>query len=351
MFIDGQPFVNFNMHQGSKMIISIKRLIQLIIISVLLSVSLITPIHLASASENEITQLPNIQEGLLFNQKQMQDHDLSRVQIPFTANEGQIKNESVKFFAKTFGGTVFVTKEGELVYSLPKIDEQPIDKVEDKQFKYTKKEKSLPKITKGWSLKERFVGALSVSPHGIDASQAKVNYFISNDKSNWRSNITTYNTVTLGEIYPGINLDLRATGNNVEKVFILSPGAEVDLIKIKLEGADYLNVNARGELEVGTGLGVVCFSNPAAYQEKDGKREYIQVSYQTEKKSYGFKLGDYDQTCPLIIDPLLASTFIGGSISDLISSLTIDDTGDIYVVGCTSSDNYPVTTGALLSTG
>lgn len=283
MFKNGQPFVNFNMHQGSNIIIAVNRLIQLIIISVLLSVSLMTPIHLALASENEITQLPNIQEGLLFKQQQIQDYDLLRVQIPFTANEGQIKNKSVKFFAKTFGGTVFVTKKGELIYSLLKIDEKPIDKVEDKQFKYTKKEKSLPKITKGWSLKEQFIGTLNVSPHGIDASRARVNYFIGNDKSNWRNNIATYNTLTLGEIYPGINLDLRATGNNVEKVFTLSPGAEVDLIKIKLEGADYLNVNVRGELEVGTGLGVVCFSNPVAYQEKEGKREYIQVSYQTEK--------------------------------------------------------------------
>ncbi len=40
------------------------------------------------------------------------------LQMPFIANNGQV-DEQVTFYAKTFGGTVFVTKEGEIVYSLP----------------------------------------------------------------------------------------------------------------------------------------------------------------------------------------------------------------------------------------
>ncbi|HJW85922.1 MAG TPA: hypothetical protein VJ440_04740 [Candidatus Brocadiaceae bacterium] len=40
------------------------------------------------------------------------------LQMPFIANNGQVDGQ-VQFCAKTFGGTVFVTKEGEIVYSLP----------------------------------------------------------------------------------------------------------------------------------------------------------------------------------------------------------------------------------------
>ena len=40
------------------------------------------------------------------------------LQMPFIANNGQV-DEQVRFYAKTFGGTVFVTKAGEIVYSLP----------------------------------------------------------------------------------------------------------------------------------------------------------------------------------------------------------------------------------------
>ena len=42
----------------------------------------------------------------------------AKLQMPFIANNGQT-NERVKFYANTFGGTVFVTKDGEIVYSLP----------------------------------------------------------------------------------------------------------------------------------------------------------------------------------------------------------------------------------------
>ena len=40
------------------------------------------------------------------------------LQMPFIANNGQL-DEQVRFYAKTFGGTVFVTKDGEIVYALP----------------------------------------------------------------------------------------------------------------------------------------------------------------------------------------------------------------------------------------
>ncbi len=43
---------------------------------------------------------------------------MQTLQMPFIANEGQV-DEQVAFYAKTFGGTVFVTKNGEIVYSLP----------------------------------------------------------------------------------------------------------------------------------------------------------------------------------------------------------------------------------------
>src|SRR3990172_4807814 len=40
--------------------------------------------------------------------------------MPFIANEGQV-DERVAFYSKTFGGTVFVTKDGDIVYSLPMV--------------------------------------------------------------------------------------------------------------------------------------------------------------------------------------------------------------------------------------
>ena len=41
------------------------------------------------------------------------------LRMPFIANNGQV-DERVSFYARTFGGTAFVTKDGEIVYALPK---------------------------------------------------------------------------------------------------------------------------------------------------------------------------------------------------------------------------------------
>ncbi len=59
---------------------------------------------------------------------------------------------------------------------------------------------------------------------------------------------------------------------------------------MKVEGANSLSINDKGELEVQTGLGVVSFSKPLAYQEKNGKRETVQVAYHLDTDTYGFTI-------------------------------------------------------------
>ena len=42
---------------------------------------------------------------------------LAGVRVPFLANEGQV-DARVAYYAPTFAGTVFVTRQGEMVYAL-----------------------------------------------------------------------------------------------------------------------------------------------------------------------------------------------------------------------------------------
>jgi len=251
------------------------------------------------------------------------------LQIPFIENKGQIKGESVSYYAKTFGGTVFVTKDGKLVYSLPKFEE---------------KEK-----VKGWVIKEGLVGASISNVKGEEEAVTKVSYFKGKDPSKWERNISTYNLVSLGEVYKGIGLKVKAYGKNVEKLFYIKAGANPESIKIKIEGAKSLRVNEAGELEVETGLGVIKFTKPSAYQEINGKRVEVVAAYtllSNPQYVYGFKVGSYDKKETLIIDPLLASTFIGGSSWDYGRSIALDGGGNVYITGETDSSNYPTTSGA-----
>ena len=58
-----------------------------------------------------------------------------KICLPFITNEGQIldNDNNVRFYANTFGGTVYVTKTGEIVYSLPKLEKKERNEVKCKQ--------------------------------------------------------------------------------------------------------------------------------------------------------------------------------------------------------------------------
>ena len=260
-----------------------------------------------------------------------------KLQIPFIENKGQIEDKNVKYYAKTFGGTVFITKDRQIVYSLPKYEA-----------------KGEGQKVKGWVIKENLVGASLPVPlgrqtgisnvKGENKAITKVNYFKGKDPSNWQKNIPTYNLISFGEIYKGIELKLKAYGKNIEKLFYIKAGANPENIKLKIKGAKSLNVNKNGELEVETGLGVVKFTKPVAYQgHAQAGKKYVEVAYVIKGNEYSFKVKDYDRTKKLIIDPLLASTYLGGNGCDEIHSIAIDSSGNVYVAGYTHSSDFPVT--------
>jgi hypothetical protein len=245
---------------------------------------------------------------------------LVKVQIPFIANQGQSDKE-VKFYARTFAGTVFVTETGELVYSFPKLKDK--------------------KRVAGTTLKEELVGGKVMEVKGESQAVTKLSYFKGNDRSKWQSNIPSYDVVSLGEVYEGIEVKLKAYGNNVEKLFYVKPGATPETIKIKLSGGKELRVNESGELEVETEQGPIRFSKPVAFQEGGGKKEFVEAAYVVRDNEYAFKVDDYDRTRELVIDPTLAATFLGGSDGDFATALALDSLGNVYVAGRTESSDFP----------
>ena len=273
---------------------------------------------------------------------------LSQISIPFIENQGQI-DPSVKFYANTFAGQVYVTNNGEIIYTLSKTDNENFSSQEQKMISETKTLYPTTKNLqlKGWVIKEKVQGPKGLSPKGVDKAKTSVNYFIGNKKENWRSNIPSYQNVSLGQIYDGIELLLKANGNNVEKFFIIDPGADVSMIKMSLEDVNSIKVNGKGELEAETEHGTVNFSKPYAYQEIAGKRIEVAAAFyplqeSTSKLSYGFKVAYYDKDYPLVIDPYLVySTYLGGSGNDAAGNIAIDTAGNIYIRGNTSSNDFP----------
>lgn len=241
---------------------------------------------------------------------------LAGLRIPFIANRGQAADD-VTFYAPTFAGTVFVTTEGRLVYALgARKGAEP---------------------AQGVALTEELVGGTVHEVTGKDRARTAVNVFRGSDPAAWRSNLATYDTLSLGEVYPGIEMTLRASGNTVEKLFEVRPGAQPAQIRIKVTGGRGVAVTERGELDVETARGTVRFSKPIAYQGAGPTRQSIAVAYVVDGEAYGFRVGAYDPSKPLVIDPILTATFLGGNATDTAVALALDGAGNVYVTGSTAS--------------
>ncbi len=86
------------------------------------------------------------------------------------------------------------------------------------------------------------------------------------------------------------------------------------------------------------------WARPKAFQQAGNQREDVEVAYFVDRDSYGFKVGSYDKSRELIIDPLIQSTYLGGTGGDVANSIVVSG-GNVYVAGYTGSSPFPGTSG------
>src|SRR5262249_21611221 len=149
---------------------------------------------------------------------------------------------------------------------------------------------------------------------GRDVQPGKVNYFLGNDPSKWRTNVATYGQLVYNEIYPGIDLVYYGNSVELEYDFVVAPGADPGQVRLAFVGADGLTVAAAGDLVVQAGGQTMRQHKPVIYQDVAGRRQEVAGMFEARGQEVGFTLGAYNPGLPLVIDPVLSySTFFGGS--------------------------------------
>jgi hypothetical protein len=194
----------------------------------------------------------------------------------------------------------------------------------------------------------KFVGA---NPSPVVAAENKLegttNYLAGSDPSKWKTGIANYEQVRYSGIYKGVDLVFYGNQENLEYDFIVAPYVSPDKIALELGGASAMKIAANGDLIMQYGDDELRQHKPLVYQESNGERREIAASYLIAGNRIKFKIGEYDATRPLIIDPVLSySTFLGGAFSngnlngsDEGSAIAIDPNGNAYVTGNTRTLN------------
>jgi hypothetical protein len=161
------------------------------------------------------------------------------------------------------------------------------------------------------------------------------------------ASLPSYAELTYSKVWPGIDVIYRGDHGHLKVNFHIQPGFSPRKIKIAYQGSSNISVTSTGHLFVETSVGSFEEDVPVAYQEVNGQRKIIPARYVleqtgTDEWQYGFALGDYDQDKELVIDPILQSTYLGGSGTDDVTALAVHPlSGDIYAVGYTYSSNFP----------
>jgi len=273
----------------------------------------------------------------------------------FEPNTGQFAPE-VKFASRGAKHTLFLTSnEARLILSGGPLDRPAVD------GRALLNPRNGPRPAETVGVQMRFIGSKpGAFVSGVKPLPGRSNYLIGNDPRKWRTDIVSYAGVRYQGIYPGVDLVYYGNEGQLEYDFIVAPGADPGSITLEIansaggaersvrDGSSFPRIDESGGLALNTGAEGLRFNRPQVYQIVNGKKRFIPAEYAFRGGGpVGFKLGAYDTTQPLVIDPVLNfSSYLGGNNFDSAVGVAMDSTG-IYVAGRTASGSFPTTSGVV----
>jgi hypothetical protein len=276
-----------------------------------------------------------------------------KLPLSFEPNLGQTAKQ-VQWLARGPQYTLFLAGQ-DAVLELNKITPGKRGAVDVKEMK--------PSISSS-AVRMNLLGArAAVAAAGEDPQPGKANYFTGNDPSKWQRNVPMYGKVRLQGVYPGIDLVYYGHQGQLEYDFVVAPGADASAIRWGFDGAKpALAANGDLLLPVVNGGGgaadQIKLNKPVVYQMKDGARQPVDGSFAIAKNGEAsFRLGAYDKSRELVIDPTLL--FLGalgtGNQQSVANGMALDTHvpegggqpyNQIILTGITNDLTYPTTAGA-----
>lgn len=245
----------------------------------------------------------------------------------FETNQGQT-DPSVKFLARGKGYTVFLTPSEAVLSLRPPAGSR----------------------TQGPEVVRMKLAGAKAHPtlQGQGRLTGHSSYFSGRDARTPTITTEQFAKVSVQQVYPGIDLVYYGKNGDLEYDFVVAPGADPKLIRMKFEVSQALQLDAEGQLILKLADTQLVFHAPVVYQAIGDTRKIIPGKFVLAKDHHvEFAIGAYDRSKELVIDPSLTySTYLGTTVEDRANAIAVDASDNVYLTGRTASvaDKFPNTT-------
>jgi hypothetical protein len=269
----------------------------------------------------------------------------------FEENKGQVKNHNLQarpdvlFYGNSEGINYYIRDNG-ISYQLSRVDswkeeeDQLISRCIDNEVK-----SKVPDRVSAYRVDAEWINAnTDFTVNKGKALNSYNNYYNVADGMNPALFVKQYETITLKNVWNGIDVHYFGTDGLLETDYIVDPGADYRRIQIQYKGAE-LSTDAKGNLIIKTPLGEIREGVLKVYQNNERIAAFWNID---NNNVVSFKIPHYNSDLAIRIDPVtqLWGTYYGGSDIDYGNDIATDVSGNVLVTGNTSSITSIATTGA-----
>jgi hypothetical protein len=244
----------------------------------------------------------------------------------FIENKGQW-HPDVLYLCRLGGLDAWITKWG-VNYTFFKLEEKPSAEAREPFLREKFGRREVELIGHRVLMKLRGCAA-HPQREGREMLEGYYNYLIGNDPTRHATYVRRYKEAWVKGVYAGIDMRYYLEGGRLRYDWVVHPGGDPSQIVFGLEGSEKTYIDSEGRLVFTTRFGEVKLAELRVYQ---GDRE-IGGRFVERPGGWGIEVGSYDPTQLLVIDPLVYSTYIGGSSDEEGHAIAVDGSGNAYVTG------------------